>query len=292
MKTMSRKLDLHIHTTVSDGTDTPREIPGLVRKAGIGLFSVTDHDAIKGGVQVLKVRREDDPCFITGAEFSCQDEEGKYHILGYGYDPGAKAIRDLAAYGHSLRMKKVRARLDFLHERFGFYFPEEALGKLLSQDNPGKPHIANLMVRLGYTSTKEEGIRRYIDQLRLENEYMRPEIAIAGILGAGGIPVLAHPVFGSGDQLILGEELDERVRKLMGFGLKGLECFYSGFTKDHREQSLALADRYDLYVTAGSDYHGTNKLVELGDNGLETVSAWPEGLIRFLEDVNIVGNFL
>ena len=81
-----------MHTIVSDGTDTPEEILAYVKEAGIELFSVTDHDAVKGSRLLQSLWKEGDPVFITGAEFSCKDEEGKYHILGYGYDPKASAI--------------------------------------------------------------------------------------------------------------------------------------------------------------------------------------------------------
>ena len=126
-------------------------------------------------------------------------------------------------------------------------------------------------------------LRRLVDKLRIRSDYVRPEQAIQGILGSGGIPVLAHPCYGSGDELILGEELDCRIRKLMDYGLRGVEAFYSGFSEKLRLQVLSLAERYDLYVTAGSDYHGSNKLVRLGSTGLDTADAWPEGLQRFLE---------
>ena len=187
--------------------------------------------------------------------------------------------------GHSYRMKKVRARLEFLKTQFGFIFPTEELMALVSLSNPGKPHIGNLMVKYGYAKTKEEAIREYIDKIRFRSEYVRPEEAIRGILQSGGIPVLAHPSYGNGSQLILGEDMDRRIRRLMDFGLQGLEGFYSGFTARLRGEILSFAERYDLYVTAGSDYHGTNKLVELGDTGLSEVSEWPEGLRRFLRDV-------
>ena len=279
------KIDLHMHTTVSDGTDPPEQIVARVREAGIGLFSVTDHDAVKAGQVIPPLLGKGDPAFVTGAEFSCRDEEGKYHILGYGYDPDADAMRELVETGHRLRMSKVQARLAFLKEQFGFVFPEEELRKLLAQDNPGKPHIANLMVRLGYAESKEQAIRDFINRIRFRTQYIRPEQAIRCILGAGGIPVLAHPSYGDGDQLILGSEMDERIRRLMDYGLQGLEAFYSGFTPKLRLQILSLAERYGLYVTAGSDYHGTNKLVKLGDTGLEPGAEWPEGLNRFLNDV-------
>ena len=279
------KIDLHMHTTVSDGTDSPEQIVARVREAGITLFSVTDHDAVKAGRIIPPLLAEGDPAFITGAEFSCRDGEGKYHILGYGYDPDAETMRELVETGHRLRIGKVRARLDFLKKEFGFSFPEEDLRRLFELDNPGKPHIANLMVRLGYAENKDQAIREYINRIRFRNEYFRPEQAIGAILGGGGIPVLAHPSYGDGDQLVLGEEMDARLRRLMGFGLQGVEAFYSGFTPRLCREMLSFAERYGLYVTAGSDYHGQNKLIRLGDTGLDSAAEAPEGLTRFLRDV-------
>ena len=278
------KIDLHLHTVISDGTDTPEELLAKVKEAGKELFSVTDHDAIKGGLILREVLTKDDPRFLTGVEFSCKDEEGKYHILGYGYDPYAESIRSVVSLGHGYRMKKVRARLAFLEKEFGFHFPEEEIASLMALDNPGKPHIGNLMVRLGYVKTKEEAIRDFIDKAHFRNEYVRPEEAIRGILGAGGIPVLAHPSYGSGDQIIVGEAMDQRLLKLIGFGLQGVEAFYSGFTKKLEREMIRFAEKYDLFVTAGSDYHGTNKLIKLGDTNLEDAAEAPEGLLRFLEE--------
>ncbi len=281
-----KQLDLHMHSTVSDGTDAPEELLARVREAGLGLFSLTDHDAIQGCLRILAVRKPADPVFLQGVEFSCKDEEGKYHILGYGYDPGAAPIQNVVALGHKLRMKKVLMRLDFLKERFGFDFSTEDIQTLLSLDNPGKPHIGNLMVQYSYAPTKETAIKEYIDRLRIRSDYVRPEQAIEGILASGGIPVLAHPCYGSGDELILGEALEQRLRKLMDFGLQGVEGFYSGFSEKLRQQVLSLAEKYTLYVTAGSDYHGKNKLVTLGSTGMTASDVLPEGLVRFLSRVN------
>ena len=279
-------IDLHIHTNVSDGTDTPEELYAKVKEAGFTLFSVTDHDAIKGCLMIRDLRREGIPSFLSGAEFSCKDENGMYHILGYGYDLDAEPIHALVRTSHQLRMKKVMARLDFLKSEFGFVFSEEDLQHLLAQDNPGKPHIANLMVQYGYAETKEQAIKEYINRIRFPNEFLRPEQAIQAILASGGIPVLAHPSYGDGDQLILGEEMDKRIRHLLEFGLQGLEGFYSGFSKKLSQEILSFAARYDLYVTAGSDYHGTNKLITLGSTGFDPSEPWPDGLCRFLEEVS------
>ena len=277
-------IDLHLHTTVSDGTDTPEEILAHVKEAGIGLFSVTDHDAIKGCEILRHLRQEGDPRFLTGVEFSCRDEEGQYHILGYGYDPEAEPVQGLVSKGHRIRMGKVYTRLDFLKTEFGISLPEEEIRGLLALDNPGKPHIANLMVKYGYADNKEKAMTEYLNKLRIKLDFLKPEEVIGGILAGGGLPVLAHPSYGNGDQLILGEAMDRRLLRLMEYGLKGVEAFYSGFTKKIRKEVLSFAEQYGLYITAGSDYHGRNKLVRLGDTGLDEVSEYPEGLRRFLQD--------
>ena len=279
------KIDLHMHSKVSDGTDTPGELLENVKNAGIGIFALTDHDATKGCETMLSHLREGDPVFIPGVEFSCKDEKGKYHILGFGYEPGSASIGKVVDKGHSFRMKKVLGRIEFLKERFGFTFPQEEIDALLALDNPGKPHIGNLMVKYGYAESRRQAIQEFIDQLHFKAEYFRPEDVIAGILESGGIPVLAHPTYGSGDQLIIGDELDGRLRRLKEYGIKGIEACYSGFTDKMRDELLDYAERLDFYVTAGSDYHGTNKLIALGDTATDDLQDMPAQLVDFLKDV-------
>ena len=279
------KIDLHMHTTVSDGTDTPEQILRNVKDAGIGLFSVTDHDAVKGGRIIKDLLKKGDPEFITGVEFSCRDSLGSYHILGYGYDPDSDPVRRLVEEGHGYRMKKLGARLDFLESEYGVRFSGQDVEKLYSLDNPGKPHIANLMVKYGYAETKEQAIKEYLDRMRSASEYVRPEEAIEGITEGGGIPVLAHPSYGNGDQLITGDDMEKRIRRLAGAGLSGLEAFYSGFTSKLTAEILSYAERFGMYVTAGSDYHGKNKMIRLGDTGFSPSDAAPAGMARFLSDV-------
>lgn len=271
-----------MHTTISDGSDSIEQILENVKSAGIGIFSVTDHDSIKSAEIMKSILRDGDPLFIPGVEFSCRDEFGKYHILGYGYDPENEALKNVVDYGHSLRMKKVTERLDFLKSEFGFCFKQEDINDLLSLDNPGKPHIGNLMVKYGFAASKESAIDDYINRIHFKSEYVRPGEAISGILAAGGIPVLAHPFYGSGDELIVGKDMEERLERLIKFGLRGIEAFYSGFSDKPQKAALSLAKEYDLLVTAGSDYHGKNKLVRLGDTGLTGEEDLPERLRLFL----------
>jgi len=281
-----------MHTLISDGTDSLDDIIRIVSETGLDLFSVTDHDSIKAGILVpsmlAAVPSEKRTPFLRGVEFSCKDELGKYHVLGYGYDPTVPGIAEVVFKGHELRMKKTRARITFLQERFGFSFSDEEIQELLTKDNPGKPHIAKLMVQHGYAENIKQAISEYINKKEFENVHVHPEEAIEGILKSGGIPILAHPSYGDGDELILGEEMEQRLQRLMDFGLKGVEAYYSGFTPKIQEEVLSFADKYDLYVTAGSDYHGGNKMVELGWTNLDDVSDAPAGLKRFLNDADIL----
>lgn len=279
---ISLKIDLHMHTSVSDGTDTPEEIVARVREAGIKIFSVTDHDAFKAAC-IIPSLVGGDMQFITGAEFSTRDEGGKYHVLGYGFDPESPSIIELTEMGHENRLKKVRSRLEFLSTDFGFDFSEEDVKELLSLDNPGKPHIGKLMVKYGYAESINQAIKEYINSKRITTHYIEPQFAIEKIIAGGGVPVLAHPTYGDGDQLILGEEMEERLTRLVGFGLQGVEAYYSGFTPKITREMLGFAEQFGLFVTAGSDYHGENKMIELGDTGLDFADELPEGMLRFLD---------
>ena len=281
-----RKIDLHMHSTVSDGTDTPEEILQLIRNKRIDAFSVTDHDSIDACRRIRQVLSDDDPVLINGVEFSCRDEDGKYHILGYNFDPDSPSITEIIELGHRYRMTKFMKRIDFIRDRFGFTFSEEDIQSLLALDNPGKPHIGNLMVQYGYAPSRDTAIREYLNQMHSPSEYVRPETAVQSILAGGGIPVLAHPAYGSGEELIMGPDMDRRLRHLISFGLQGVEAFYSAFSPKLTAETLSFARKYNLYVTAGSDYHGKNKLIALGDTNLDEHDEMPDGFSRFLEAVH------
>ena len=279
------KSDFHMHSTISDGTDTPSELLVKVKEAGIALFAVTDHDAVKGCIGMKEAAREAGLRFVPGIEFSCKDSMGKYHILGYGYEITAPAINRAVSRSHSMRIEKVQARLEFLKDRYGFTFSDASIRQLFALNNPGKPHIANMMVEYGYASSKEEAITDYINGLHFASKYLRPEEAITAILESGGIPVLAHPSFGSGDQLVMGEEMDARLRHLTEYGLQGVEAYYSGFSGRLIRENLDFAHKFDLYVSAGSDYHGRNKLILLGDTNLPDGDDADPAYRRFEEEI-------
>lgn len=279
--TMIKKADLHMHSVYSDGTDGPEKLIAAAANAGLDLFSLTDHDSLSGCGAVAEALKPGDPAFINGIELLCRDEGGKYHILGYGYDLDGESICRTADATHIARIHKVAYRLDYLKEKYGFTFTPEERAEIFTNLNPGKPHIAQLMVRRGYARDTRHAFELMAGYKGF-SKYLTPEEVVSAILGSGGIPVLAHAVFGEGDRYLDDEETERRVKMLKGYGLMGLECFYSSFSARDTAFMLSLAEKYGLLVTAGSDYHGKNKTVICGDNG----GADNSKLIPFYEAVS------
>ena len=202
------KIDLHMHSTVSDGTDAPLELLGKVREAGIDVFAVTDHDDIAACGEIVSAISESDseekkyPKFIPGAEFAAKDELGRYHIVGLGYDPEAGPIRALVDDCRSKRVQRVRLRLEYLEEVFGMTLPEEEKEALFKLKNPGRPHIGNLLVKYGYAPDRNTAIREYVNKTKTPGVgRIGPQQAIEAILASGGVPVLAHAILGDGNQM-------------------------------------------------------------------------------------------
>ena len=261
-----------MHSTWSDGTDSPKELLDRVIRAGIDFFSITDHDEYRGGRElILQIKKrkisETMPHFVSGAEFSCRDEKGKYHVLGYAYEIKSDAIQKLMEEVHEVRIQKVTNRIRFLKEEYGFTFTDKEFDTLMRHHNPGKPHIARLMKRHGYAKSITDAIENYLNHYHGSEKRIHPEEAIEAILAAGGIPVLAHGPFGDGEQDLDRKEMTARVERLREAGLMGVEAYYSGYAEVHQDMMLDLAERYGMLVTAGSDYHGGNKLVRLGNTG-------------------------
>jgi len=260
------KPDLHMHSVFSDGSDDPRKLIDSVKKAGIDLFALTDHDSYEGCAEVESLLCDSDPKFICGVELSCEDEQGKYHILGYSYNVNKPSIRDAIELTHSARVRKAGHRVKFLRETCGFDITEEEERELLSNPNPGKPHFVQFLLKKGYVSSKTEGFE-LVDKYKEKERKLTPDEAIEAILQADGIPVLAHGILGSGSQILTKEEIDQRVARLKAMGLMGLECYYSTYTDWQRDVMISLAEKYNLLITAGSDYHGINKTIPVGGTG-------------------------
>ncbi|MBQ3792320.1 MAG: PHP domain-containing protein, partial [Clostridia bacterium] len=213
------RIDLHMHSTFSDGTDSPEELLRKARSEGLRLFSITDHDDVSSGKAVRALLKKDDPAFLPGVEFSCRDEYGKYHILGYGFDPDSSSVQSVVRRGHELRLARLQQRIDGLKTVFGITLPEEEIELLRKMDSPGKPHFGLLLVKYGFAETKKEAIEKYLNPLPVDSVYVRPGEAMEGILRGGGVPVLAHPFYGDGEDRLGPEEMEERLKHLIRCGL-------------------------------------------------------------------------
>lgn len=253
---MLGNFDLHIHTTASDGSDTPRALAGKI--AGLELFSVTDHDTIEGALAMEDLVPEG-VRYLRGVEFSCITPAGKCHILGYNYDPDCPQFRAALNEGRQLRLEKLRRRLDRLKTEFGIDLTEAELLGLQNQNSPGKPHLGRILVDRRLASNLDEAIGRYLKKDPPGRDRIEAKTAVEAILAAGGFPVWAHPLGGEGEKRLTSEKFEALFAHLLDCGIKGLECRYSRYGREEREFLLARASSAGLVPTGGSDYHGINK---------------------------------
>lgn len=264
MDKTNRRFDLHIHSTASDGTDTPEVLLEKIKKANIGIFSLTDHDTINGAAEMEKLV-PNDIVFIKGIEFSCKTSAGKCHILGYGYNENSPEFKEILKEGMEKRRRKLDCRIEFLKSNFGIEFSGDELSKLYSMNSVGKPHLGNLLVSKGYADNRNEAIEKYIDPCRTESDRLDGTAAVKAILASGGTPVWAHPLGGTGEKPLTDEQFEQQLAVLTAAGIKGLECYYSRYTAEQIDFLLSAAVKNNLLVSGGSDYHGSNKTVQLGE---------------------------
>ncbi|MBQ7155758.1 MAG: PHP domain-containing protein [Synergistaceae bacterium] len=281
---MGSAIDLHIHTTASDGTDSPRELLWNIQKAGVNIFAITDHDTIKGVLEMKKII----PAgmrFIQGIEFSCRTKSGsKCHILGLNYDEHNVMFQDAIRTGDNLRHQKFFKRIETLRSEFGITFTDDEIDSLLKIPSVGKPHIANMIVMKGLASDRQDAITRYIDRCRTGVDRIDAEQAVRAILSAGGIPVWAHPLGGEGEPELPEHKFRVLLGELVGYGLKGLECWYSKYPQVKCRMLVRWAERNGLCISGGSDYHGTNKSIPLGKLNSENINV-DSGMLNILRKI-------
>lgn len=252
------KIDLHMHTAASDGSQTPAELLCQLRSLGIHTFSVTDHDTVDGALE-MEGLVPPGMRYLMGIEFSCISPKGKCHILGYGYDPDAPALRAALAQGRQLRLQKLQVRLELLETLFGIRLTEEELQWLSIQKSPGKPHIAQLLCRRGLSDSVDGAIKTYLNPCKTAPLLLDAATAVRAILRSGGVPVWAHPLGGEGERHLTEAAFRDQLQYLMASGIRGLECHYARYTPREASWLEAQAEAHGLLISGGSDYHGTNK---------------------------------
>ncbi len=255
---MSNHFDFHLHSTASDGSETVPELLESIKEANIQFFSLTDHDTMVGTFEMEKIV-PDSIHFIRGIEFSCKTPYHKCHILGYDFDPEHPAMSHALDALIQLRRKKLYYRVSFLEERFGIVLNEKEADWLFSQSSPGKPHFGKIIVERGLAPDIHSAIETYIKPCKDENDRIDAQIAVQAILESGGIPVWAHPLGGEGEKHLTEEEFHQQLETLIADGIRGLECFYSRYTQDEIAFLVDQAQKHNLLISGGSDYHGKMK---------------------------------
>lgn len=275
---MASTVDIHIHTDASDGTDSPANLLWNLQKAGINIFAVTDHDTIRGAMAVKQIVPRS-MLFIQGIEFSCRTQGGhKCHILGLNYDENNLDFQAALRTGDELRHRKFHRRIEILRSDFGITFTDDEMDSLLKIPSVGKPHLANMLVAKGLAKNRQEAITRYIDKCKAGPSRIDAGLAVKAILSSGGVPVWAHPLGGEGEQELPEQTFRLVLHELVACGLKGLECWYSKYKSHQCEWLVKQAQRRGLFISGGSDYHGTNKIVPLGKLNAENIAVSPEQL--------------
>lgn len=258
---MPSTVDLHIHTTASDGSVAPKELPALLTARGIHTFAITDHDTIDGAVEML-AHLPQGIRFIPGVEFSCYSAVGKYHILGYGYRPDDPLLHDAIEEGRQLRRIKLSQRIAYLAKAHGIILSDEETAWLYAQKSPAKPHLGKVLLARGLGEHPEDMmgvIRRYINPFKGENDRIPVETAIRAIHHAGGVAVWAHPLGGEGHRHKPPEVFAPLLDDLMNAGIEGMECWYSRYNPQEVAFLKEQAKTHGLLVSGGSDFHGASK---------------------------------
>jgi len=252
-------VDLHIHTTASDGSLTVREIFQLARKLKLAAIAITDHDTLAGTIEALNHGIPDGLGFLTGVEISTQAPKempvsGSLHILGYGVRLNDPDLNEILTKLRESRADRNPAILDHLAQ-IGIDISYSQLVNTFKDAQLGRPHIAQLLVEKGYAASINEAFDRYLANGTpgyVEKYRIDCRQAIGAVRRAGGVPVLAHPVL-----LNLSDaQLEALVSMLVQSGLKGIEAHFPEHNRLQTDFYQALAYRYGLIVTGGTDFHG------------------------------------
>lgn len=249
---MIYRADLHTHSTASDGQYTPAELAKLAHARGAQVWALTDHDNLDGLSEAAAAGETLGLRVVQGVELSAEDYQN-LHILGYHFSAPVlqKWIEGLKK-GRDDRKYRIR---DFLRTK-GLEIPLDEVDEEAGGGSVGRPHFAKVMLRHGYVETRKEAFDRYLDTPEFQkfDSGRKPsaQTCVEKIKEAGGSASLAHPY-----QIVLGKEsLEELVKRLADYGLDAIECYYPIHTPEQTAEYLALAKKYGLHITGGSDFHG------------------------------------
>jgi len=280
-------VDLHCHSIASDGTFAPSDVVALAVRNGLSGLALTDHDTVAGVPEAAEAARKAGIDFLAGIEISCDvPKPATMHLLGYGVDPRSPILLDMTTRlieGRNDRNPKIINRLNEL----GVTISMEELEAQANGGVIGRPHVAAILLRKGYVSSIKNAFDKYLapgGAAYFDKERISPRQAIDMVRQSGGLPVLAHP---SQLRTENDAQLDRTIKDLADLGLAGVEVIHSDNSEAMVAKYSALANRYGLLKTGGSDFHGTNKKdISLGTaNGRRIPREFFDALVARLSSI-------
>jgi len=273
------QVDLHIHSTASDGKFSPEAIVGKAAELGLKVIALTDHDTVDGIPAAQEAAGAyPELRFIPGVEISTDLADGEAHVLGYFIDYTSRELGSALANFRDSRQVRARGIVAKLGD-LGMDIDWQRVQDIAGDGSIGRPHIARAMLEKGYITRFEEAFDKYIGHggpAYVVREKMTPEEAVELILRSQGLPVLAHP--------FTVPEPEAMVKKLKAVGLVGIETYYKDNTAEQTGATLDLAKRYGLIATGGTDYHGIGDSSEVMLGGVDVPMEAAERLIALANE--------
>ena len=271
-------IDLHIHTSASDGRFSPAEIVSRSAAAGLAVIAITDHDTVDGIAPALQAARTFPSLrVIPGVEISTDIPAGQAHILGYLVDYTDHELQIALEKMRNSRWERARKMVARL-EDLGCRIEWERVREIAGAASVGRPHIAQALMEKDYVESFKDAFTRYISQdgpAYVERDKMTPVQAAELILQAKGLPVLAHP--------LTVPDPEAMVIELKAAGLTGIEVYYKDYSRDDINRLLRLSDRYGLVNTGGTDYHGLEPETDIDIGGVDVPAECVEQLLTLAQ---------
>jgi len=272
-------VDLHIHTTASDGRFSPAEIIRQAAAAGLTVIAITDHDTVDGIIPAIEAAKAFPRLeVIPGVEISTDVSDGEVHVLGYFVDYTDNALQARLESMRNSRRQRAQGMIVKLNG-LGLHIEWDRVQEIAGGSTLGRPHIARAMLEKGYIGSLREAFDRYIGRngpAYVGREKMTPVEAVELILQSRGLPVLAHP--------LTVPDPEKMVTEMKGAGLIGIEGYYGGYTAEEIDRLVCIASRYGLIITGGSDYHGLDAATETMLGGVDVPKESVERLVALARE--------
>lgn len=261
------RIDLHTHSTASDGTDTPAELVRNAAAAGLDVVALTDHDTVRGHAEALAALPEG-LTLVTGAELSCRLDGVGLHMLAYLFDPDEPELARERELVRDDRVPRAMTMVRKLQE-LGVPVEWERVARIAGDGSVGRPHIATALVELGVVATVSDAFTQQWladgGRAHAEKHEFDPFDAIRLVKAAGGVTVLAHPAAVKRGNVVP----ESAIAELTAAGLDGIETDHMDHDEPTRARLRGLARELGLLTTGSSDYHGSRKTVRLGENATD-----------------------